>query len=78
MSLEVGAGGQSHTSANLSWGKILGSSCRRVWVRSGRMQKISPSLGFEPHSVQPVVDRLRGFHFLQRDFYCIRSDMKLE
>ena len=55
-----GVGGQRHAPAALPEGKTRYPSYRRLCGpqgRSGRVQKISPSPGFDPPTVQPVAGR---------------------
>jgi hypothetical protein len=56
----MGVDGQCHAPAALPPGKTLYPLRRKLdgpkgW--SGRVKKISPPLGFDPRSVQPVVSR---------------------
>ena len=53
-------GGQRHAPAALPPGKTLYSLYRKLGGpqgRSGRVRKISPPLGFDPRTVQPVASR---------------------
>jgi hypothetical protein len=53
----MGMGGQCQALATLSPGKTQYPLYRRLGGlqgRSGQVQKISPSLGFNPQTVQPV------------------------
>ena len=55
-----GMGGQRHVSAALHAGNTRYPLYRRLvgpQGRSGRVRKISPPLGFEPRTVQPVASR---------------------
>ena len=47
----MGVGGQRHAPADLPPGKS----------RSERVQKISPSAGFDPRTVQPVASRYTDY-----------------
>jgi hypothetical protein len=86
MPLELGAGGQSHSSAIYPGEKILGTHRTGGWVESRAVldecKKILPSSVFETRTVRPVVDLLRekgekiAFHFTQRDTYFVRLDVK--
>ena len=56
----MGVGGQRQASAALPPGKTrypLYRRLGRLQLRSGRVQKISPPLGFDPRTVQPVASR---------------------
>ena len=56
----MGVGGQRHTLAVLLPGKTRYILYRRLGGpqgRSGRVWKISPPLGFDPQTVQPVASR---------------------
>ena len=56
----MGVGGQRHAPAALPLGRTRYPLYRRQGGpqgRSGRVQKISPPLGFDPQTVQPVVSR---------------------
>jgi len=60
----MGVGGQRHALATLPSGKTQYPLCRRLggpqgW--SGWVQKISPPLGFDPRTVQPVVSRCTDY-----------------
>ena len=56
----MGVGGQRHTPAALPPGKT-DTHCIGGWggprVRSGRVRKISPQMGLDPRTVQPVTSR---------------------
>ena len=55
-----GVGAQRHASAVLPPGKTLYPLYRRLGgpqVRSERVRKFSPPLGFDPRTVQPVASR---------------------
>jgi len=57
----MGVSGQHHAPAALPPGKTRYPLCRRLGGlqgRSGRVRKISPSLGFDPRTVQPVAEWL--------------------
>ena len=56
----MGVGGQRHALAALPPGKTQYPLYRRLGGpqgRSGRVRKISPLLGFDPRTFQPVVSR---------------------
>ena len=53
----MGVGGQCHTLAALPPGKTRYPLYRRLGGpqdKSGRVQKISPTPGFDPRTVQPI------------------------
>jgi hypothetical protein len=55
--LDEGVCGQRHAPATLPSGKTMYPLYRRLGgpqVRSGQVQKISPSTGFDPPTIQPV------------------------
>ena len=55
-----GVGGQHHAPAGLTPGKTRYPLYKRLGGhkgRSGRVRKISPPLGFDPRTVQPVASR---------------------
>jgi hypothetical protein len=57
---KMGVGGQRHAPATLPPGKTRYPSYRRLGGpqgRSGRVRKISPPPGFDPRTVQPLVNR---------------------
>jgi len=67
----MGVGGQCHALASLLPGKTCYSLYRRLggsqdW--SGQLRKISPPLGFDPQSVQPVASHCTDYtipvHFI--------------
>ena len=56
----MGVGGQGHSPAALPPGKTRYPLYRKLGGpqgRSGRVRKISPPLGFDPRTVQPVASR---------------------
>ena len=56
----MGVGGQRHATAALTPGKTRYQLYRRLGGpqgRSGRVRKVSPTLGFETRTVQPVASR---------------------
>jgi hypothetical protein len=56
----MGVGGQRHAPAALRPGKTWYSLYRRLGGpqgRSGQVQKISPQIGFDPRTAQPVASR---------------------
>jgi len=60
----MGVGGQRHAPAALPPGKTRYPSFRRLdgpQGRSGRVRKISPPPGFDPHTVQPVASRYTDY-----------------
>jgi hypothetical protein len=61
----MSVGVQRHTPAALPQGKTRYPLYRRLFGpqdRSGRVRKISPLLGFDPRTVQPVAGRYTGPH----------------
>ena len=63
MPLELGVGGQSHSSAIYPGEKILSTHRTGGWAEPSAIldgcKKILPPSGFEPRTVRPVVDLLR-------------------
>jgi hypothetical protein len=61
----MGVGGQRHDPAALPPGKIPDNLLYRrlggPYGRSGWVQKISPSPGFDPRTVQPVASRYTDY-----------------
>jgi hypothetical protein len=56
--------GQRHVPAALAPGKTRYQLCRRLGgaqALSGQVQKISPLLGFDPRTVQPVASRYADY-----------------
>jgi hypothetical protein len=56
----MGVGCHRHAQAALPPGNTRYSLCRRLGGpqgRSGRVRKISPTLGFDPRAVQPAESR---------------------
>ena len=56
----MGVGGQRHARATLPSGMTWSASYRRLvgpQGQSGRVQKISSILGFDPRTIQPVAIR---------------------
>jgi hypothetical protein len=71
-----GVGGQRHASAVLPPGKTRYPLCRRLdgsQSRSGRVRLISPPLGFDPRTVQPVTKRRKVMIF-QKYVICVASE----
>jgi hypothetical protein len=69
-------GGERHAAATLPPGKTRYLLYRRLGgpqSRSGRVRKISPSPGFDPHTVQPVASR-----YTDCAMYCIEWTLLLE
>jgi hypothetical protein len=81
----MGVGGQRHAKAALTPGNTRYPLYRRLsgsQSRSGQVWKISPPLGFDPRTVQPVViryDRLRypGSLLISTGFHSTRASCPL-
>ena len=66
----MGVGDQRHTPAALPPGKTrypLYKGLGGPQGRSGRVQKISPSQGFDPRTFQPVASRYTGWTIRARN-----------
>ena len=63
----MGVGGQRHAPATLPPGKRPGTCCTWGWMppppqgRYGGEQRISPSPGLDPRTVQPVAKRYTDY-----------------